>query len=192
MDEFSDTHHRLLAIDPGFNFGIAILELNFDNDECTVLHLHTFDTMKVAITVHPLILQVHGERVAKLKAIESIVERLMFAWGVSGVVSEAPYLGRFANSFQSLTECIMAIRWGVFKFSDHVPLMQHDPTTVKKGVGAPKSKDKGTVREAISKLEWVKFKSPEDFAMADEHAIDACAVGITHFLKLKEGVHENK
>lgn len=192
MDEFDGLHHRLLAIDPGFNFGVAIVELNFDDDVCTVLHTHTFDIFKVAVGVHHRIFEIHGERVAKLMAIETIVSRLMHAWKVSGIVSEAPYLGRFPSSFQSLTECLMAIRNGIFRYSDEMPLIQYDPTTVKYSVGAPKSKDKGTVKDAIAKLDWVRFTDPNTLNTADEHSIDACAVGLTHYIKLKEGAYEDK
>lgn len=183
MDEQQE-HHRLLSIDPGFNFGIAIIEIDFENKQCHVLHAHTFDTLKVAKAAHPDILEYHGERVAKLKAIETIVSGLLTAWNVSGIVSESPYLGRFANSFQSLTECLCYIQNGIFQYTHDMPLAFLDPTTVKKAVGAPKSKDKGTVKAAVEKLDWISFKTPGLLDTLDEHGVDAIAVGIGRFVQL--------
>lgn len=187
-----DIRHRLLSIDPGFNFGVAVIEVDFESNTCHVLHAHTFDILKIAKSVHSELINTHGERIAKLKAIETIVSGMMIAWDVSGVVSESPYLGRFANSFQSLVECLCYIQNGIFVNTSEFPLALLDPTTVKRSVGAPKSKDKDAVKQAVRKLNWVTYAVPGLLDDLDEHGVDAIAVGLARFIQLRGDSHESK
>lgn len=116
----------------------------------------------------------------------------MVAWDVSGVVSESPYLGRFANSFQSLVECLCYIQNGIFVNTSEFPLALLDPTTVKRAVGAPKSKDKDAVKNAVMKLSWVTYAVPGLLNELDEHGVDAIAVGLARFIQLRGDERESK
>lgn len=170
--------YRILAIDPGTNtLGTAIIEVDLRNLAARVTYADTHRGDMMAREYEEA-MYVHGERTAKLMAHENNLHAMMRHWGVHRVVSESPYMGRFAAAFASGVECLFMIRNAIQRYSPHIALETVDPATVKKTVGVSgKSGDKELMAKALWNLRDPSFVFNVDLNFLDEHAVDACAVG---------------
>lgn len=183
MDSYESLHShiRILSIDPGTNhLGFAIIDLIPDRG-MVVVDVATLEAMRLASQYKSLI-EVHGEKIAKLYALEMALNRIMSRFKPHYVVSESPYLGRFPNAFAALVECFNMIRRALIDFNPCMPLNQLDPSTIKKSVGVSgKSGDKSLMTLALAKLSAVEIDLSE-FSLdnLDEHSVDAIAAGYAY------------
>lgn len=93
---------------------------------------------------------------------------------------EAPFLGRFPQSYAALVEAVSGIRRAAIAYNVLVDFDHVDPPSAKKAVGVNvKSKDKEEVMEAITKLPDVVYDTDTNILLSylSEHASDAVAVG---------------
>ena len=132
-------------------------------------------------------IQLHGEKIAKLIALQRAMVKMFNAWEPHWIVSESPYMGRFPQAFAALTECLDMIRRSVIDYNKVLPLDSIDPSSVKKGVGVSgKSGDKDKMSKALTNLVKVgKLTLAEgiDLDSLDEHSIDATAVAYVTAVK---------
>jgi Holliday junction resolvasome RuvABC endonuclease subunit len=179
--------YRIVSIDPGTNsLGIAVLDVNYQTGQIHVEHAFTMRVDKLA-TQYPVIAVLHGERVSKLYAVQKAVQKFLEGWLPDMVVSESPYLGRLAQPFAVLTECVAAIRRAVSRYRPTLTLAVMDPASVKKSVGVSgKSGDKDAMRRAVRALTNVTYSSDVVYDQLDEHAIDAIAVGYAYYLQISK------
>ena len=187
---------RIVAIDPGTNsLGFAVLEVM---DNCVeVLYADTLHGAKLA-AVHTGLLEVHGERVTKLYALNHEIAARLCTWMPHHVVSESPYMGRFPQAYAALIECVGAIRNAVIAYDRQLPLHQLDPATVKQAVGVSgKTGDKTLMTAALKRLHTQIAIMDGTLDDLDEHAIDAIAVGAAFsvqmgYLTLPGGIKDER
>lgn len=170
--------YRIVSIDPGTDtLGTAVLDIDLDQRQVAVAEVYTFHGSRLQ-RLFPLVVSVHGERMARLMAHEENLLSFFNYARPHGIVSESPYMGRFPSAFAALTECVSAIRRAVHRYDPLMPLHVVDPSTVKKNVGVKgTSGDKSAMARAIANLPDLKNPSQIPFAELDEHSVDAIAVG---------------
>lgn len=169
-----------LSIDPGTSsLGTAINGITHDN-KWVILDAHTTNINLVVRHRYPYeLVDTHSERYFKVKACGEVIYKIASAWGVNGVVSESPYMGRFPQAFAALTECMLSMRNAAYDFNPNRAMFTIDPSTIKKAVGVSgKSGDKNLMRNAVNGL-VIDMGINTD--ILDEHAIDAIAVGYTYY-----------
>lgn len=173
---------RILSIDPGTNtLGIAILRIQGPNT--ALEYAFTLQVGKL-FTRYPLIIENHGDKVAKLYTVQQDLLKVMEAWKPTYLVSEGPYMGSFPAAYAALVECLDAVRRAVIAYDETLPLNVIDPARVKKAIGVSgKSGDKTLVRAALATKEAFTLMADITLDKLDEHAIDAVAVGLA-FRKL--------
>lgn len=167
--------HIYLSIDPGTTMlGTTINAITMDN-QWVVLHSCTTNIGLVVRHSFPTeLIEIHGERFFKNMTCGNVVNKMATDWLVNSVVSESPYMGRFALAFAALTECMHSIRNALYQVDPNRLLHTIDPSSIKKCVGVSgKSGDKNLMRNAVSTLAG----SMVNIDYLDEHAIDSIAVG---------------
>ena len=189
VPENASPYYRIMSLDPGTRtLGICIWELNLRTHERRVILSHTLNTDKM-IARHPLIVENHGEKAAKLLAIEEELFWFMCEWEVHELATEGPYFRRMVTAFRALVECIGAIRAALLRYNPYMELHIFDPSSVKNAVGVSgKSGDKDLMRAAVIERFGHLMADEVDLLTADEHSIDAIAVGhacITTVLKIQ-------
>lgn len=174
----------VLAFDPGSShLGISILDNKLDGSPIVVRHAYT-EHLKDTLAGYCAHGDVHGSRVVRLMILKDIVLNLLWTIRPDAVIIESNYLGRFANSFSALVECVAAARAALWEYNRFMPLYMVDPTTVKINAGMKRVKgtDKEAVRWALharTDMEWWV-----DLMELDEHAVDACAIGLYYMTDL--------
>lgn len=170
--------YRLVGLDPGSNtFGASVLDVDLATQEISLIHAETFVGESLARAYFHVI-NVHGNRVARLMALEEVLYNFFRDNEPHGIIAESPYLGRFPKTFAALTEAITTIRRATFRYDMFMPLLMIDPTSVKNGVGMRivKGKTKEDVKEAVKALKDLSNPYGIDLDALDEHSIDAIAV----------------
>ncbi len=176
--------HRILSIDPGTNhLGYAISEV-YLMDPYEPMEVIEVDTLQPGNLAKPFttLIEVHGEKVAKLYALEQAIKRILERFKPDIIVSESPYMGQFPQAYAALVECLKSIRSALIDFDPCKPLNSIDPATIKASVGVSgKSGDKNLMSTAIKKLiDEKKLILPCNLSELDEHSIDAIAVGYAY------------
>lgn len=170
--------YTILSIDPGTNCtGVSILQINNDTKAVVILHSETIKAEKLALG-YIFVMGIHGLRYAKILSVADRIDKLLRVYSPDLIVTESPYMGRFAQAFAALTELIAEIRNRVFLYNPNMVLNTVEPSIVKKNLGVKgTSGDKNAMREAILKypLSYRSYIEPENL---DEHAIDSIAVGL--------------
>lgn len=176
---FSEETFKVLAIDPGSsNLGYSILEYNFENNTITVEKVETIN-VKTTDFKYKHLLDYHNERNVRMMMLKDVLEEIVVNTNPHAVIAESNYMGRFANGFAALVECVSMIRNVIYEYNPFLPLFMVDPTTVK--INAGLKKVRGTTKEDVKvalvkggKLNWNGF-DPETL---DEHSIDSLAIGL--------------
>lgn len=170
---------RLLTLDPGVSkTGVAVLEVYASDRIPTVLFVETVDGARLARR-NPAGVAAHGERFTKITSIKNKITKLAAEYQVDYIVTEVPYLGRFAAAFAALSEMVLVFAQ-IAADSDHVlDFIRIEPSVAKKYMGVPGgSKDKSAMTHALAghPIEWMPGYSISEL---DEHSIDAICVGLT-------------
>ena len=171
--------YRILSIDPGTDtLGVGVLDCDLKEGQVQVQHggtlvssrgLHFFDHIEESF----------GTRQAKLHSHAQRLHWLLHHYQPQAVICESPYMGRFAQAFRALVECLTMIQSCVHQYNPSLAIETVDPPSAKKAVGASgRGGDKNPIRRAIAQLQWLEFHPSLDLSQLDEHAIDALAVGI--------------
>lgn len=175
------------CLDPGTDtLGASLLTLDLTNGERGCPFSHTF---QAAPWIDPIgfTSQFQGARYARLERHSIALREFFTEHRPHIIVTEAPFLGRFPQSYAALLDCIAMVRATVEDYDPTMPLEFVDPPSAKKAVGVnPKGAQKDDIRRAVLKLpiRWGKGIDP---CLLSEHAIDSIAVGwwrINKFLGL--------
>lgn len=181
--------YRIVGIDPASKLmGVSVIDLHLDTRQAVLLHAQTFNAEHLIRNYQPVI-SVHGERTARLMAIEDTLHGFFHYWEPHCIISESPYMGRFPQAFATLTECVTAIRRATYRYDPYLPLRMVDPMTAKAAVGVStkgRAKvGKGKHRKTDLTKDDVKvglllqpLHNPNgiDIQQLDEHSVDATAV----------------
>ena len=173
----SNEAFRIAGFDPGANLGLSLIENQLDGS-LPVVKLAETAKLNPAEFGYRDMAELHGNRVARLMILYDRVTNFLRLHKPHGVIIEGNYLGRFANAFASLVECVIIIRNAVYAYDPFMPLQMVDPTTVKTNIGMTKIRgtDKEDVRRALKALKALEWDgvSIDDL---DEHAVDSVAIG---------------
>lgn len=167
---------RIAGFDPGANLGLTYLENALDGSNPIVRRVET-EKLNPAEFGYREIADVHGPRTVRLMIMYDRVTQFLRTVRPHAVVVEGNYLGRFANAFGSLVECVYTIRSAVYAYDPFMKLYIVDPTTVKTGIGMKKIRgtDKEDVRKALKALKTLDWDGI-NIDDLDEHAIDSVAI----------------
>ncbi len=167
---------RIMGIDPGTQCtGISIID--FEKDKKEICFVETIHAEKLAKNLS-FIEEIHGSRYVRIQATADQVQKLMIHYRPNLVISESPYMGKFANSFAALTQLISEIRSRVFRFDNSICFQMIDPATVKKFMGVSgKSGDKDLMQAALIKRQLL-YSETIDLSMLDEHSIDSICIAL--------------
>ncbi len=176
--------HRVLSIDPGTNhLGYAIMDVDYANSHEPIA-LVEVGTLNAAVLSRPYttLLEVHGEKVTKLYALEQAIKRILEAFKPDIIVSESPYMGSFPQAYAALVECLKTIRSALIEHNPCMPLHIIDPASIKAAVGVSgKSGNKGLMTEAVAGLVSKNaIITDVDIATLDEHSVDSIAAGYAY------------
>ncbi len=169
---------RLMAIDPGSsNLGFSMLTNDFENgiivDHVETLNLKTNDPKYKAISEY------QDDRNIRLIMLRDLMTELLNEHQPHAVVAESNYMGRFANGFAALVECVLVTRTVLYEYDPFIPLFMVDPTTVKTNIGMKRVRGttKDDVKDALIKSKKVDWQQ-HDPKVLDEHSIDSVAIGV--------------
>jgi Holliday junction resolvasome RuvABC endonuclease subunit len=182
-----DVTLRVAGIDPGTTtLGLSFLDLNLSNGRCVIAYSKTADGGKLGKD-YRLEAETHGDRFARLTAIEDFLFVVFEMMQPHAFCTESPFLRKFPATFAALTECVSHCRRAVHRYDRHARMDTVDPPTAKLGVGMTikKGATKDDVKAAILRL--VDSKLPNglpalevapdvNLAELDEHEIDSIAV----------------
>lgn len=173
----SNEPFRIAGFDPGANLGLSLIENHLDGSEPIVKVAETAKLNPAEFRFKE-IAELHGNRAARLMILHDRVTHFLRLHRPHGVIVEGNYLGRFANAFASLVECVTVIRNAVYAYDPFMILQIVDPTTVKTNIGMVKIRgtDKEDVRRALASLKELKWDGV-DIVDLDEHAVDSVAIG---------------
>ena len=184
-DGYGDTF-KIVSLDPASDsLGCAVLTVDAVSFEIVSTEATTFRGSKLARQLE-WVLQLHGERIARIAAHEKNLLRIFKELQPFDIVSEAPFMGRFPAAYGALVEVICAIRRAVACYDQWKELNLIDPPTVKLSVGAEVRGGKDSVRNAILGMaDKIRYAGTVPLEMLDEHSIDAIAVGICRLQQLR-------
>jgi len=171
---------RIIGIDPGTDtLGVSVLDVCLATNRILLQQSSTFSGNQMARNYRWLS-DVHGDKVARLKAHEDNLTDLFHQLRPHEIISEMPYMGKFPAAFAALVECMNAIRNAVIRYDERMPLVTVDPPTVKNTLGVNgKSGDKTLMQRGILQLVASgRIENPTgmDVTLLDEHSIDSIAV----------------
>ena len=183
----SDNFFRVVSIDPALDkLGIAVLDFCLITKKIHIRYAETIDAV-AGSNKFPEIVGRFGLRQAKLAFHEEYFLDFFQKWEPHSIVHEAPFLGRFPQSYAALVEAVSGIKRAAIKYNILVDFDHVDPPSAKKAVGvAGNSKIKEEVMAAIKKLPNVMYDNDTVILLEylSEHASDAVAVGYWKILKL--------
>lgn len=173
---------RILSIDPGTNrTGFAILDIDIDGN-ITIPFAETFAADHY-VKRFKFLSSIHGSRFARIHLTGKQLSRLLHLYTPDIVGSEAPYLGKFPQSYAALSELLHEFKSCTHDYSLSIPLEYIDPASVKVVVGVKgKSGDKNKMTRALRKIK-INYIDVDPTAF-DEHTVDAVCVGVYYVRKL--------
>lgn len=176
---------RVLAIDPGsYNTGIAQFTWDYANRQVRV---NTALTLKFPDSEprYNLIRDTANARIARMHHLDDELNTLLDEFKPHLVIAESNYMGRFADAFATLVECVAVIRNVIYRYDPSLPLLLVDPPTAKKDAGVTGRKsDKIDVAIALKKRQDIQWNV--DIDTLDEHSVDAVAVGLHVMLLIRD------
>ena len=184
--------YRILGIDPGTNtLGTGIIDINLSTRRLMVVSAQTFVGQAMAST-YAYYSEIHGQRAARLKAHEENLFLYMCQTQPHSVICESPFMGRFAQAYGALVECIASIHQALYRYNPSLPLKMVDPTTVKKATGmSGPLRGKDTVKQALSELDYLHYVPGVNLALMDEHSVDALAVAHVRAMEIIDCLNEH-
>lgn len=176
---------RILSIDPGSNsMGIAVIDVSPVDFKPTVVHAATVN-VHALLSHYETTAQMHGDRIARLIAVEKTMYKLLSVWEPEMVVSESPYMGRFPQAYAVLVDCLSAIRRALNDYDPTQMLHTIDPASIKKAVGVSgKSGDKEAMKRAVRALSDLSVDTCLHMSEIDEHSNDAIAAGYAQYKQI--------
>lgn len=180
----SNDTYRFVAIDPGTDtLGLSLCEIDLRTKTLTVREVTTLQGAKMITTI-PGFTELHGEKQARLRMLEEALYGIFVYWRPDAIVSEAPFMGRFAAAYGALVECMQAIRSAVTHYRQYMLLETVDPPSAKKSVGVKaKGGSKDDIQRAVIADKDIIFDPDLPRTGHTEHIYDSVAVAKWKYLK---------
>lgn len=176
----------IIGVDPGSNcLGVGIID--YDVYTLEIVGSDAFTLFADKLAKNSWTSYVYGDRAGRIQALSETLLKVMHDNGrVTDIISESPFMSRFAQAFAALTEVVNGVRYAVMQYNSWMPLHVVDPPTVKNAVGAKGNADKDAVKMALRILEGFVYTGQTPFGELDEHSVDALCVGYYRYKQLKE------
>lgn len=190
-----DGRFSIMGIDPGTDtLGVSLVEIDIKAETVHLVHAETFHGRK-GVSLYKDYSNEFGDRRAKFRYNkEKLVSFLNWAQP-NIIISESPYMGRFANAFEALVQCLEMLRATVHNYDPSLQLQTIDPSSVKKAVGAPGKTKKGgqkdLVKQGVMGLTKLINETKWPLDCYDEHTIDAIAVACYQVNQLYKDILKN-
>lgn len=140
--------------------------------ECFTIHAAKSAALWTGLT------EVHGFKRGRLLAHENILKLVFDLFKPHAVISESPFMGKFAAAFEALTQCLETIRRALYYYNPYLELELIDPPSAKKSVGVKaKGGTKMDVENAVKAEDEIIFEDGLSREGHEEHVYDAMAVG---------------
>lgn len=177
-----DNRFVVVGIDPGTNsVGFSRIEIDCFSWEIKEIWATTLHVDKLQ-RYDGFVLGPHAERTGKLLKLRQSMT-LMLNWArPHHVCCESPFYNRLRpGAYGPLVEAIFALKMASFDHDPLIPFTTLEPSTIKKAMGAGAIARKEKVKEAVMENMTVIKTAIVDVDQLDEHAIDAIAVGYSHW-----------
>jgi len=188
-----DSKYRIVGIDAGTShLGCSLIEMDLITGEVFLIDSYTIVISPRELRRYALMEENHGTRYARLHAMCVHLEHQFQTFQPHTIICESPFLGKFANAFAALTECLLFIKNVVHAYNPYMTLEKVDPKSAKLAVDSPaNSKDKTLVQLAITKLDWLNVPPHIDIMRLDEHSTDSIAVACFKVAQIKEWINRS-
>lgn len=178
----------ICGIDPGsLHLGFCVFRFDIETFEIFSIESTTIAPEKLVRDDDPIGLT-HNGRVQRITALKVRLHELFSYYDPSVICCESSFYNRFRPSaFGVLMECITAIRFSAIAYNPYVPMRTHEPSIIKKTIGAHATKGgKDAIKVALKKIpDVMKALDYQSIDHLDDHAIDAIAVAYTEYLCIK-------
>lgn len=172
----------VIGIDPGTSsLGLSRLTWDMTTPVFTVQEAFTLHFKNTDPDYRELG-ELHGNRMIRLHQLKDQLQCYLRHAQPHVIISESPFMGRMANAFKALTECLLVIQQTVMEHDIQLPLLLASPYEVKQGAGVTLGRKQGMAKDDIRTallanplLVWTL-----DPTELDEHSIDATAVALTY------------
>ena len=189
---------RLIGIDPGTDtLGVAALEVDLVHLQATVVDAQTFVAkyaMKYGVHYQSIGDKL-GARYGRLRSHADAIMAYFCDFRPHDVACESPFMGRHAEAFQALTECLDMLRWSAYRYDPSVGFTLVTPPQAKKAVGVS---HQGTTKDDIKVAIAGMLQQPAQYGLhyrancplehLDEHSVDALAVAIHQYQQWVEAL----
>jgi Holliday junction resolvasome RuvABC endonuclease subunit len=179
----------IIGIDPGSSkLGVAIIYFDFTKMEIVSSDAWTLTGVKL-MGKDTWLEEVHGERVARIRAMEEELGRIFSRVRPLLITAESPFFNsKFPAAYGVLVEVICSIRRAIINYDRWKELRLLPPSIVKNAVNVGGGKGKEVVRDGVLALsDKLKYNGTTPLQLLDEHSIDALAVAYCRFMSLLEG-----
>ena len=172
---------RIIAVDPGVNLGVAVIDFDYDLKKLIVRDCYTLNLSRyIPVDEEQPEVSVVLNRLAELKR---FLKNYLKVWSPQIACHETAYVphrggGASIYSFASLVENIISIKFSFRESAKEMPIFAINPTSVKMCVVGEKSSDKNAVLNALIKDDQIDL-SNVDIEKLDQHSADAIGIGIT-------------
>lgn len=188
MPQGTQPFFNILGIDPGTHkLGVGVLSVSCDTMQVISSTAYTLTALKL-LPKDAWSTEIHGERSARIWALENELDFAFDFYQPLRVASESPFYNpRRPMAYGSLVETISMIRAAVWRYNTWCQLGMIDPPTVKNAVGARGDGSKDAVKKRVLAMEpQLHWNGPCAITELDEHAIDGLAVAYSDLIKFKE------
>jgi len=178
----------ICGIDPGsLHLGFCVFRFDIETFEILSIESTTICPDKLVKEDDPIV-NTHNPRIQRIAALKANLYDLYTYYEPTVICCESSYYNRFRPSaFGVLVECITAVRFSAILYNPHVFVRTHEPSIIKKTVGAHATKGgKDAMKLALKRIpEIMKAVDYQSIDHLDDHAIDAIAVAYTEYTHIK-------
>lgn len=184
---------RLCGIDPGTDkLGMSFLDMDVRTNTIVGVQAFTIHASRLS-TQRAWIEEIRSARHMRLKALEDNVTRILRRLTPISVACESPFFNSLhPGAFEALVQAVCALSTALFRYDPWQAMVNIDPMTVKKVVGASYSAKKSAgktreekkreVQEALIVHPLLQVSGNQCLVTADEHAVDATAIALYLYL----------
>ncbi len=172
---------RIVAVDPGVNLGVAVIDFNLKEKIFKVKHAFTLDLSRFIPSdeetdKRTLVIQ-------RLTTVKAFLKEYLKTWEPNFGAHETAYVphrggGASIYSFASLVENIISIKFAFIESAKDSKIFEVNPTTMKICIVGFKSSDKTLVLKALKADPTIDL-SEIDVSRLNQHNADAIGIGIT-------------
>lgn len=172
---------RIVAVDPGVNLGVAVIDFYLKTKKFKVMDAYTLNLSKyIPSDDENNNREISLKRLAELKR---FLKHYLKVWKPDIGAHETAYVphrggGASIYSYASLIENILTIKFSFIESASDARIFEVNPTLVKTTIVGFKSSDKSLILKALIADEDVDLSSI-DLNTLNQHNADAIGIGIT-------------